>query len=71
MKNRRTDGDLFVERCSERLCDGSHCIIKIGQEGKPAIARHVTDAAGAREFAAMLCQIAAELEAHGHGAKPQ
>ncbi len=66
---RRNDGNIFVHRCSETDCDGSHVLVKIGKPGKPPIARHVTDAAGAREIAAMFCEVAAEIEAHGLAVK--
>ena len=65
------DGDFFVETCSPDVCDGSHVVVKIGFEGKAAIARHVTDAAGAREIAAMFCAVAEHIERRGLAPKPQ
>lgn len=59
----RRDGDIFFGRCGTETCDGTHICIKIGEEGKPALAFHNTDAAGAWAIAAILCGLAAEAEA--------
>jgi hypothetical protein len=63
-------GDVFLQRCSKTTCDGAHIHIKIGEEGKRPLGDYVTDAAGARHLAALLCQLAAEIEAEGLAAKP-
>lgn len=63
-------GDIFIERCSATTCDGAHVHIKIGEPGKRPLGDHVTDAAGARNLAAFLCQLADEIETAGLAVKP-
>lgn len=64
MKTQR--GDIFIRRCSDTLCDGTHVQVLIGKRpGAQAYATFDTDAAGARELAASLCEVAAEIEGAG------
>jgi hypothetical protein len=57
-------GEIFLRRCGGE-CDGRHVHVQIGQEGEIPLGDHVTDAAGAREIAAHLCELAEEIEAAG------
>ena len=54
-------GDVFVSRCSDPRCGAIHVLI--GEAGEPCLAKSVLTPEGARELAASLCQVAAEIEA--------
>lgn len=54
-------GDLFIQRCSDPECGAIH--ILIGEDGEPCIAKTVLTPDSAREAAAELCRLAAEIEA--------
>ena len=54
-------GDIFVTRCGNPECGAVHVLI--GEEGQPCLAKSVLTPDGARELAALLCQVAAEIEA--------
>ncbi len=64
------DGDLFLGRCGPPHCDGSHVIVTIGEHGKTALGRHMTDANGARQIAALFCKAAGDIETDGLASKP-